>query len=179
MLASEDMDPVELPSAKLLEAGLALASELSLATVLQRTSHGSTLSGMVHSWVLARADRARSWRFFKRTLESDLRDTQRGTTTEGIHLGAMAGTVDMIQRGYTGLELREDVLWLNPQLPDELGGLEFDIRYRGHWGVRITVDHRRLEVSLRRAAAAAVRVGYRDSIVEIQPGGTWSTELPP
>jgi signal transduction histidine kinase len=30
------MDPVELPSAKLLEAGLALASELSLATVLQR-----------------------------------------------------------------------------------------------------------------------------------------------
>jgi trehalose/maltose hydrolase-like predicted phosphorylase len=144
---------------------------------LQRTSHGSTLSGMVHSWVLARSDRPRSWRYFRRALESDLRDTQGGTTREGIHLGAMAGTVDMIQRGYTGLELRGDVLWLNPRLPDELAHLEFDVRYRGHWGVRIRVEHRRLEVSLRRSAAAPVRVGHRDRIVRIQPGGTWSTAL--
>jgi trehalose/maltose hydrolase-like predicted phosphorylase len=144
---------------------------------LQRTSHGSTLSGMVHSWVLARSDRARSWHYFRGALESDLRDTQGGTAREGIHLGAMAGTVDMIQRAYTGLELRGDVLWLNPRLPDELPLLEFDVRYRGHWGVRIRVEHRRLEVSLRRSAAAPVRVGHRDSVVQIEAGGTWSTAL--
>jgi alpha,alpha-trehalase len=28
-------------------------------------------------------------------LDSDLADMQRGTTPEGIHLGAMAGTVDL------------------------------------------------------------------------------------
>jgi trehalose/maltose hydrolase-like predicted phosphorylase len=28
---------------------------------LRRTSHGSTLSGVVNAWVLARSDRPRSW----------------------------------------------------------------------------------------------------------------------
>jgi beta-phosphoglucomutase family hydrolase len=144
---------------------------------LARTSHGSTLSGMVHSWVLARSDRAKSWRFLERALVSDLRDTQGGTTREGIHLGAMAGTVDMIQRGYTGLEVRGDVLWLNPLLPDELRSLEFDVRYRGHGGVRIRAEHGRLEVSLRRSAGAPIQVGHRDRIVRIEPGVTWSTAL--
>ena len=41
-------------------------------------------------------------------------DTQGGTTAEGIHLGAMAGTVDLIQRVHTGLETRGDTLILNP-----------------------------------------------------------------
>lgn len=75
---------------------------------LHRTSHGSTLSRVVHSWVLARSDRARSWSLFNEALEADISDTQGGTTREGIHLGAMAGTVDIMQRCYTGLELRDD-----------------------------------------------------------------------
>ena len=104
---------------------------------LERTSHGSTLSGVVNAWVLARSDRTRSWRFFTEALASDLHDLQGGTTAEGIHLGAMAGTVDLAQRCYTGLEAREDVLWLNPSLPEELDGLDFDVRYRGNWGINL------------------------------------------
>ena len=73
---------------------------------LARTSHGSTLSRIVHSWVLGRSDRERSWELFSQALESDVADIQGGTTPEGIHLGAMAGTVDLLQRGYTGLEAR-------------------------------------------------------------------------
>jgi trehalose/maltose hydrolase-like predicted phosphorylase len=42
----------------------------------------------------------------------------------------MAGTVDLVQRCYTGLETRDNVRWLNPSLPEELGGLDFDVRYR-------------------------------------------------
>jgi beta-phosphoglucomutase family hydrolase len=144
---------------------------------LRRTSHGSTLSGMVHAWVLARSDRPNSWPFLERALDSDLHDSQGGTTREGVHLGAMAGTVDMVQRGYTGLEVRGDVLWLNPRLPDALRAIEFDVRYRGHWGVHIRVEHRRLEVSLRRAAGAPIKVGHRGRVVAIEPGGRWSTGL--
>jgi len=44
-------------------------------------------------------------------------DIQGGTTPEGIHLGAMAGTVDQIQRCYTGIVTRSDMLLLNPCLP--------------------------------------------------------------
>ncbi len=99
---------------------------------MQRTSHGSTLSRIVHSWVLARSDRESSWKLFEKALRSDIEDIQGGTTSEGIHLGAMASTVDLIQRVYTGLEMRDDVLWLNPFLPSELS----DIRLRIHYTAR-------------------------------------------
>ena len=89
------------------------------ATILARTSHGSTLSRVVHAWVLARADRPRSWGSSNGALDSDIADIQGGTTREGIHVGAMAGTIDLIQR-YLGLELRANVLYFDPVLPDEL-----------------------------------------------------------
>lgn len=47
---------------------------------LSRTSHGSTLSRPVCSWLLARADRKQSWSFFNEALDADLADLQRGTT---------------------------------------------------------------------------------------------------
>lgn len=96
----------------------------------QRTVHGSTLSSMVHAWIQSRLDRNRSWELFRSALVADINDVQRGTTKEGIHLGAMAGTVDLVQRCYGGIEPRDDVLFLNPALPDQLHELSFTIRYR-------------------------------------------------
>ncbi|MDZ7781399.1 MAG: hypothetical protein U5K56_00100 [Halioglobus sp.] len=72
---------------------------------MARTSHGSTLSFIVHAWVLARADRAGSWHCFQEALDSDISDIQGGTTPEGIHLGAMAGTLDLMHRCYLGIEM--------------------------------------------------------------------------
>ena len=74
---------------------------------MARTSHGSTLSKVVHAWVLVRSDRERAWQLLSEALESDLLDLQGGTTPEGVHLGAMAGAVDLVQRAFTGLETRE------------------------------------------------------------------------
>jgi alpha,alpha-trehalase len=99
---------------------------------LARTSHGSTLSRVVHSWVLARSDRPRSWQLFQEALLADLEDSQKGTTAEGIHLGAMAGSVDIMQRGYTGIETRGGVLRFNPALPEALDELSMRLRYRRH-----------------------------------------------
>ncbi len=97
----------------------------TVAFYLARTSHGSTLGRLVCAWVTARADRTRSWTLFTQALDSDLADIQGGTTRDGIHLGAMAGTVDMLLRCYTGLETRDGLLWLHPTLPPELGHAEF------------------------------------------------------
>ncbi|WP_035844213.1 glycoside hydrolase family 65 protein [Kitasatospora azatica] len=137
---------------------------------LHRTVHGSTLSAVVHAWVLTRTDRRRSWRFFRDALNSDLLDLQHGTTAEGVHLGAMAGAVDLLQRCYTGLEIREDTLWLAPRLPSSLGRLELDLRYRGHWGVRIAVDRHTATVSLRESRQPPIRVAVRGSTTAIGPG---------
>ena len=60
--------------------------------------------------MLVRSDRAPPWLLFNEALETEVADTQGGTTREVIHLGAMAGMVDIVQRCYTGLEVRDDVL---------------------------------------------------------------------
>ncbi len=139
-----------------------------------RTSHGSTLSRVVHSWVLARSDRERSWQFLIEALESDVADIQGGTTGEGIHLGAMAGTVDLVQRSFTGMVLRDDVLSFDPLLPDEIDRLEMRVHYRQHAGLRVEVTRDRLTISSPAAIAGAppINVGVRGEIVALESGTT-------
>ncbi len=139
---------------------------------LARTSHGSTLSKVVHAWVLIRSDRERAWQLFCEALDSDLFDVQGGTTSEGVHLGAMAGTVDLVQRGFTGMETREGVLWLDPSLPEELTGLRMKIRYRHHWGLEIEVTKDLIRVTARPADVAPVKLGIGGEIVELRAGST-------
>jgi alpha,alpha-trehalase len=136
---------------------------------LQRTSHGSTLSNVIHSWVSARSDRPRSWQLFMEALRSDLEDCQGGTTPEGIHLGAMAGTVDLLERGYTGMELRRNSLHFNPNLPDALTALKIRIGYRGH-SLTVEVSNGTLTISSMRADRAPVRVGCNNEVRELKPG---------
>ncbi|MEX0773346.1 MAG: glycosyl hydrolase family 65 protein [Balneolales bacterium] len=112
----------------------------------RRTSHGSTLSKVVHSWVMARCHREKSWHNFQKALISDFKDIQGGTTPEGIHLGAMAGSVDLIQRCYTGLEMRKSALWFNPQLPGDLTHIGYPLYYRGHW-IRLHLTQTQLKLT--------------------------------
>jgi trehalose/maltose hydrolase-like predicted phosphorylase len=134
-----------------------------------RTSHGSTLSKIVHAWVLARSDRKRSWVNFELALMSDLEDIQGGTTAEGIHLGAMAGTVDLVQRAYTGLEIRDDVLWLNPVLPEEMPCLNLQLRYRGHW-IELNLTADKMVITFDRGWSKEVKIGVRGEVHTFQTG---------
>ncbi|HDS08337.1 MAG TPA: glycoside hydrolase family 65 protein, partial [Bacteroides sp.] len=126
----------------------------------QITSHGSTLSRVVHSWVYSRSDRNRSWDIFTDALKFDIEDEQGGTTSEGIHLGAMAGTVDLVLRGYSGMEIREDVLWFNPRLPGELKEISFHLRYRSHW-IKMHITRRKISVEFDRGWANPVEIGIK------------------
>lgn len=143
---------------------------------LARTSHGSTLSRIVHCWVLARSDRERAWQLFSQALESDVADIQGGTTAEGIHLGAMAGTVDLIQRCHTGIEVRDDVLWLNPCLPRELPGIRLRIRYHGHW-LRLEVTHEQVTVAFEHGWSGPARIGFLDEVHVFSQGTTRHFDL--
>ena len=62
----------------------------NMSYYLGRTSHGSTLSRVVHA-LLANmiGDRDLSWELYQDALGSDYVDIQGGTTAEGIHLGVM------------------------------------------------------------------------------------------
>lgn len=136
---------------------------------LRRTSEGSTLSRVAHAWVLARSDRHGSWRVFRDALTADVSDIEDGTTREGIHLGAMAGAVDVVQRCYTGLELRDDVLWLNPRLPEVVSRLALLVRYRTHT-LELEISHDALVVNAARCEIPSMSVGVRGQIYEIAAG---------
>ena len=135
-----------------------------------RTSHGSTLSNLVHSAVNARIDPVNSWKWFCSALESDVMDIQQGTTLEGIHLGAMAGTVDLVQRCYTGLEVRDGTLFFDPNLPRDLGSLKLSVRYRGMWmDLRITTSE--LAISPRNHDHNdPVKIGVQGKVYFLKPG---------
>ena len=136
-----------------------------------RSTHGSTLSRVVHAWVLARSDRPRAMTYFAEALQSDVSDIQQGTTAEGVHLGAMAGTVDLVHRVSTGIEVTGDVLRFNPRLPQELERLDMRIRYRGHTlDLRLTRDA--LTVRGRNRGPSPINLGFKDEVHEFAGGST-------
>lgn len=142
-----------------------------------RTSNGSTLSRVVHSWILARSDRAQSWLLFDQALESDVADIQGGTTAEGIHLGAMAGTLDLIQRGHIGLEFHDDTLWVNPCLPPELKSLDLRYLFRGSW-LYLKFDRDKLVISAPHPWNGPENIGVGDKIHAFSAGQVLEIECP-
>jgi alpha,alpha-trehalase len=136
---------------------------------LARTVDGSTLSGVVTSWVLARDNPAEAWRHLLAALNSDIADVQGGTTAEGIHLGAMAGTIDIVLRGLTGMLARGDTLRFDPALPAEVRQLRFSVHYRGN-RLDISLSADRMSVTCRPGRAAPVTVMVREETRQLGPG---------
>jgi trehalose/maltose hydrolase-like predicted phosphorylase len=142
-----------------------------------RTSHGSTLSFITHAAVLAALDPESSWERFLVALESDIGDVQGGTTKEGIHMGVMSGTLDLVQRGYLGTAMRGDVLFFAPRLLDRLEGLSFGMQFRGT-PIRLSLADGRLTVSVRSEGACdPIRIGVGDEVRELFPGDACSFAL--
>jgi trehalose/maltose hydrolase-like predicted phosphorylase len=99
---------------------------------LQRCSHGSTLSRLVHGYVAARTGKSDlSWELYTEALKSDYTDIQGGTTGEGIHAGVMGGTVLMSMTAYGGLNLQDKMFHIDPALPGHWRELSFRFSYRG------------------------------------------------
>jgi trehalose/maltose hydrolase-like predicted phosphorylase len=137
----------------------------------QRTSHGSTLSFVTYAGVLAALDPESSWDRFLVALRSDIDDIQGGTTKEGIHLGVMAGTLDIVQRYYAGAYYRDGVLYFDPLLPSALaGGLAFPMQFReAPILVTLTGDQLTLDVHPE-GARQGLRAGIPGDVRDLCPG---------
>ncbi len=120
--------------------------------------------------MLAAIDPESSWERFIVALESDVGDVQGGTTKEGIHMGVMSGTLDLIQRSYVGSAIRDGVLTFAPRLGDRLDGLAFSMQFRGT-PIHLTLEGGELTVSADpEGLSQPIRVGVGDEVAELCPG---------
>ena len=85
---------------------------------IKRTSHGSTLSRVVHAYLAnLMGEYELGWDLYSEALASDYTDIQGGTTAEGIHAGVMGGTVLMVITSFMGINLKHRNLKIDPHLP--------------------------------------------------------------
>jgi trehalose/maltose hydrolase-like predicted phosphorylase len=138
----------------------------------RRTSHGSTLSFVTFAAVLTALDPESSWERFLVALRSDAEDIQGGTTREGIHMGVMAGTVDLMQRVYPGTEIRDGVLHFQPRLPAAVDQVEFWMQFQ-RTPLLVSLDRDRLVLTVHsEGAGGPIRVAVGDQVRELCPGET-------
>lgn len=99
---------------------------------LKRTSHGSTLSRIVYAYVAHKLElHDLSEQLFREALTSDYNDIQGGTTAEGIHAGVMAATVMYYYNAYAGINFKDSIISINPDLPELLERMKLNFTYRG------------------------------------------------
>jgi alpha,alpha-trehalase len=143
---------------------------------LDRCSHGSTLSRMVYAALLDRIDHEQSWNLYREALRSDFEDVQGGTTKEGIHVGAMAGTVNTVLNRYAGVDTRGDTLSINPCLPPAIRKITLGVQYRGKW-LNMTATHEKLHVELDQSADEFLLLEAKGMPHRIEPGTTLEVDL--
>jgi trehalose/maltose hydrolase-like predicted phosphorylase len=114
--------------------------------------------------------------YFEQALQSDLSDIQQGTSAEGVHLGAMAGTVDLVQRALMGIEVTGDALRLNPQLPKDIKRFEMRMRYRGH-SLDLWLTSNMLTVRDRDHGAAPIALQIGKDTYKLAAGSTLDVRL--
>jgi len=145
-------------------------AEQNFSYYIERTSHGSTLSRLVHArlaWEMKMLDRG--WELYMEALRSDLIDIQGGTTGEGVHCGVMAGTVYDVMATFAGLDLSGDIPSLHPVLPGHWKGLEFNFSFKGS-DFQVAVDQKHIKIQGKNMDQIKIKVHLCGEEIELEPG---------
>jgi beta-phosphoglucomutase family hydrolase len=144
---------------------------------IQRTSHGSTLSRLVHARLaLQEGLKDLGWGLYRDALESDLNDIQGGTTGEGVHCGVMAGTVYDTLVAFAGLDLSGTIPKLNPKLPAGWKSLEFKFGFKED-KFHVTISESDLKLLLLESQKTKIKLHICGEDLEVKPGEEIQVEL--
>ncbi len=136
----------------LIEAGYKLKPDFFLKNFnyyLKRTSHGSTLSRLVHSYLAGLLSKNKiCWDLYQQALRSDYEGTPGSTTEEGIHAGVMAGTAFLAFRTFAGLDFEEDEIQVKVNLPASWRKLSFNFSHKKKlYSYEVTPENTQLRIS--------------------------------
>nr|WP_279593597.1 glycosyl hydrolase family 65 protein [Pseudodesulfovibrio sp. S3-i] len=144
----------------------------------QRTSHGSTLSKVVHAVISKYIYPSEvSWEWFMEAMESDIRDTQGGTTIEGIHTGVMAGTLEVLKQDFAGLNMSASPMKVDPDLPFHWGEMRLSFVWRSIW-FDLVIEQDRVNMTAFHRGDKIVPVEIFGKVYDLKPGMTVEARRP-
>jgi len=134
---------------------------------IARTSHGSTLSFIVHSAVAATLGYMEtSLEWYTKALGADVNDVQGGTVQEGIHTGLMAGTIHVLLFFFAGINLSGDVVRITPHLPGTCTRVSFNFTFRGRQ-YHAVISGREISVILRKDGRGPEKIIIKNDLHDI------------
>lgn len=96
----------------------------------KRCLHKSSLSPAISSVIACRVgEYYKSYHYFLFSLYTDLKNLH-GNTSEGIHAASLGGIWQAVVNGFCGIKMEDEILSLNPHLPDKIHSVKLKIRYR-------------------------------------------------
>jgi alpha,alpha-trehalase len=105
-------------------------------------------------------DPGRSLDLFQDALTTDLDPSGSHGTGEGVYLGSLAGSIDILQRPYLGVPAHNGVLWIDPAMPEALGPISLDCQFRRN-ELEVEATGNRLQIKSASKAPSDVAIGFR------------------
>lgn len=106
---------------------------------------------------------------FCQSLRPELNPANRASSREGVHLGAVAATIDVLQRRYLGLRFEPDGILLEPAQPAALDRVRLVFNYRGG-SFQIETAKERLTLRAAPNNEAITTVRYAKETRRLPPG---------
>ncbi len=136
---------------------------------LKRTSHGSTLSRVVHAYLAnSLGDKTLAWKFYMEALGSDINDIQGGTTGEGIHVGVMGGTILEVLTAFAGIRFNKEVLDVYPNIPEMWKKVAFNFYFKENY-YTFELSSGKLKVFVESVDNKKVKINVKGNNLEIEP----------
>lgn len=143
---------------------------------IAHTANESSLSRIIHAGALAQLDREASWKFFRKAQLIDLKPKEDDDSSEGIHLGAMGGTLGVLQHHYLGIAVEENTLTIHPELPGELTVVTLDLTFLGV-ELSFKVNHQLIWVKSINSESASIEIKHGNDSRTLQGGVSISFPL--
>jgi trehalose/maltose hydrolase-like predicted phosphorylase len=122
------------------------AAERNFRHYEPRCAHGSSLSAGMHALVAARlGDPEMALRYLRETAATDL-DLD-PNSAGGVRIAGLGALWQAVMLGFAGLDLRGDMLGIDPKLPPLWHGLSFRVCWRGR-SIGIRIADRTVEATL-------------------------------
>ncbi|HRW33676.1 MAG TPA: glycosyl hydrolase family 65 protein [Thermotogota bacterium] len=139
-----------------------------------RTLHFSSLSPSVYAQAAAQIGYVESaMDYFKKSVFIDLKNTNDpvsgGTFIGGIHTAAAGAAWQIVVNGFSGFDVQNDTIYLNPQIPEVWGKLSFSVELRGT-RYQMTLNNHFVEVTINDSKHPLMSLSINKYVYELKEG---------